>query len=109
MNELSSNMSYPIITQHCNDLAIGAESSLLTNENLQTGVKISYPGFNFVSSADTASISMGLKCTVSFRFFFQSSSNFISRLLFVMQTISNPNAHLAVKNQHLAMIPRQLK
>ena len=60
-------MSYPIITQHCNDLSIGAESSLLTDENLQTGVKFSYPAFNFVSSADTAQ-KMKLKCTVSFRF-----------------------------------------
>ena len=63
---MNSNLSYPIITQHCNDLAIGAESSLLVDAGLQTGVKFSYPGFNFVAGADNADIEMDLKCTVSF-------------------------------------------
>ena len=71
MNELNSNMSYTIINQHCDDLWIGAESSILTNGNLQTGVKVSYPGFNFVPNADAADIKMDLECTVSLSFFFK--------------------------------------
>ena len=49
----NSNASYPIIAEYCTDLAIDAESSLLTSENLQSGVKLSFPAFSFVSNADT--------------------------------------------------------
>ena len=64
----NSNASYPIIVDHCPDLAIGAETSLLTGENLQTGIKISYPAFGFVSDDETGDQKMRLKCKVSVKF-----------------------------------------
>ena len=58
-------MSYPIIAEHCDDLAIGTDSNVLSSENLQVGVGFSYQSFNFVQSADDAAIQQILTCTVS--------------------------------------------
>ena len=70
VNDNSSNLSYSIFTKHCTDSAVGVKSSILKNENVQTGIRFSYQSFSFVRPTDDTDVTMKLKCTVSYNLHF---------------------------------------
>ena len=69
VSDMNSDLSYPVITQHCPDPALGAEMNLLMDGNLQTGLTLSYPSFSFVGNGDDPDAKVKLSCSVSISFF----------------------------------------
>ena len=73
---MNSDLSYPVITQHCPDPVLGAEMNLLMDGNLQTGLTLSYPSFFFVANEDGPNARVKLSCSVSIKFFFAFSKHY---------------------------------
>ena len=95
VSDMNSDLSYPVITQHCPDPVLGAEMNLLMDGNLQTGLTLSYPSFFFVASEDGPDAKVKLSCSVSINFCLPSV-NIILRWSLAMQMMKDLTALSAV-------------
>ena len=63
-SDQSGNLTYPIIKDFCNDQALGVATEILMDDNLQTGLSISFPSFKFAQTEDEENAQMKFRCSV---------------------------------------------